>query len=55
MINSGDGERGTSECPYDFYRNWVLNSEESREAVESITRETIGTAECPIVGLPHAE
>lgn len=55
MINSGEGEKGLAECPYDFYRQWVLNSEEARENVEEITRETVGTAECPIVGLPHDE
>ena len=55
MINSRDGEKGVADCPYEFYRNWVLNSEEAQESVEKITRETVGTAECPIVGLPHAE
>ena len=55
MINSGEGEKGLSECPYDFYRQWVLNSEEACEAVEEITRVKVGTAECPIVGLPHSE
>ncbi len=55
IINSGECEKGLSECPYEFYRQWVLNSEQTREAVEGITRETVGTAECPIVGLPHDE
>ena len=55
IINSGEGAKGLSECPYEFYRDWVLNSERARTAVEAITRETVGTAECPIVGLPHDE
>ncbi len=55
MINSGESEKGLAECPYEFYRQWVLDSEQSRKAVEEITRETVGTAECPIVGLPHNE
>ena len=55
IINSGEGTKGLSECPYEFYRNWVLNSEQARATVEGITRETVGTAECPIVGLPHDE
>ena len=37
------------------YRNWVLNAEQSRQQIEVITRETVGTAECPIVGVPFAE
>ena len=53
MINSGEGEKGLSQCPYDFYRQWVLNSEQACEVVEGITRDKVGTAECPIVGLPH--
>ena len=55
MINSGEGERGVSECPYELYRNWVLNSEETQGTVAEFTRDTVGTAECRIVGLPHNE
>jgi len=55
MINSGDGEQGVAECPYEFYRNWVHNSEAAREAAERISRKSVGTSECPIPGVPKGE
>jgi amidase len=55
LINSGQGAKGVSECPYEFYRNWVLNSTKTQEAVEEITRTSVGTPECPIQGLPTEE
>lgn len=55
MLNSDEGDKGVSECPNDFYRNWVNNSKQAQSEVEKLTRETIGTAECPIPGLPHEE
>jgi amidase len=43
-----------AECPYEFYRNWVLNAAKTQAAVEGFTRPAVGTAECPIAGLPVA-
>ena len=54
-INLGEDAKGLAECPYQFYRDWVLDSQRTQESVEEITRETVGTSECPIFGLPHPE
>jgi amidase len=55
LINSGEGKSGVAECPYEFYRTWVTNAGQAQKKVETITRATVGTAECPIAGLPHPE
>ncbi|TVR46274.1 MAG: aliphatic amidase [Rhodobacteraceae bacterium] len=53
MINSGDGDKGTNEMPYEFYRNWVEDPAGTREMVEAMTRPTVGVSESPIEGLPN--
>ncbi|WP_003544530.1 aliphatic amidase [Desulfotomaculum nigrificans] len=53
IINSGEGDRGVYECPYEFYKTWILNPEKARENAEAITRPTIGTPECPLEGIPN--
>jgi amidase len=52
-INSGEAPTGEAVCPYEFYGNWIKDPEGTRKQVESFTRSTVGTDECPIEGIPN--
>jgi amidase len=51
VVQSGEGEKGIAECPFDFYRQWVENPEGAQRQVEELTRSTLGTEDAPVEAL----
>jgi amidase len=50
MINSRDGDKGVAACPYELLQAMDHRSRCGARQVESFTRTTVGTDECPIDG-----
>ena len=53
LINSEEGSEGVAKCPFEFYSTWVNDPQSAKQQVENITRQTVGTTECPIDGIPN--
>ncbi|MFA5629434.1 MAG: aliphatic amidase [Dehalococcoidales bacterium] len=54
-LNSEEEELGDATCPYDFYRTWVLDPKKAQAQVESFTRKTVSTKDCPVAFQPKIE
>lgn len=53
VVQSGDGDKGIADCPFDFYTTWVNDPALAQKQVEEITRPTIGTEATPVAGVPR--
>lgn len=51
-IKSGESDAGVAACPYDFYKTWITDPEKAKAQSEAVTRQSVGTEECPIAGIP---
>lgn len=54
VLNSREGNKGLAACPYRFYADWIKDPEATCKRAEAFTRDTIGTDEAPIEGIPNA-
>ena len=51
IVQSGEGNKGVAECPFDFYRQWVEDPDAAQRKVEAMTRSTLATEDVPVDAL----